>query len=262
MNNILEVNNLSYKKIFDNLSFNLKENTFNVLLGKNSSGKTLLCKIIYGLINCNAEIKIKNNILTKNSVYDIRKNIGILTEENELNEKTVLDNIILPMKNLGYNKKYSKESAIKIAHDLEINNLIYKKIDEISKVERKKVLLCSILVHKPKLIIIDSSLSEFDNVYRKKIINYLKKLTKESTTILFITNNSEDILFSDSTLILKDGKIKVYDDLNSFFQEDKILSKINFKPPFMIDLSSKLKTYGLINDLILKIDKMVDEIWK
>ena len=45
-------------------------------------------------------------------------------------------------------------------------------------------------------------------------------------------------------------------------EKDTLLNRIGLELPFIIDLSSKLKLYGLIDDLYVDIDKLVFDIWK
>ena len=56
MSSIIKIQNLYYKDILNDVSFDLEENTFNVLIGPNSSGKTTLVKCILGLIDYNGQI--------------------------------------------------------------------------------------------------------------------------------------------------------------------------------------------------------------
>ena len=45
-------------------------------------------------------------------------------------------------------------------------------------------------------------------------------------------------------------------------REDKLIGRLNLELPFMVDLSNKLKLYGLLDEVIIDMDRMVDTLWK
>lgn len=259
MNNILEVRNLQYKDILKDVTFSLKENTFNILIGAGGSGKTTLAKCVLGLINYEGEIFFANNILSKNNIEELRKNIGFVTDSNNLIEGNCMYNIIFPLINLNYDVEKAKKKVYSLTKKLDIDDVLSKNINKISQMERKLVCIASALIHSPKLIIIDDCLDDLDNYYRNKIIKYLKE--KTNITVLFITNRSKDFLLADNLIFIKDGKIISQCETKEILKDEKIFIRNNVKLPFMVDLSNKLMSYELLDKVILDVDEMVDEIW-
>ena len=253
MKSILKIDNLSYKDILKKINLSLSEKSFNVLVGPNGSGKTTLIKCIAGLIKYEGNITLYNN---KNYINDI----GVFMDDNFLLDGTSLYNITYPLLNLKYDEKSAKKKAYDISKKLDIDSLLMKNINELSLSERKIISFTSTIVCEPKLIIIDDSFQELDSYNRKKIINYLKRQNK--STILFITNNEEDILLADNLIIMNDGKIIECMGLKEILNDEKIFIKNDIKLPFLVDLSHKLKSYELIDDIILNKNEMVDTIWK
>ena len=90
----------------------------------------------------------------------------------------------------------------------------------------------------------------------------MKKLNKEEKlTILVTTNNLEDSLYGKE-LVLLDKNIILKEKINKAFDNEEVFKKCNLEMPFMASLSHKLKYYGLVDKVILKMDKMVNELWK
>ncbi len=258
--NILQVQNLNYKNILKDISFDLEENSFNVLLGKTGSGKTTIVKCIIGFLQYQGRIIYNNEFINTKNIKEIIKNIGVLTDFNTLSSGTVFDNLINKLLNLKYKEIKAKKQIYEISNKLQIDKILYKNISELTSTQKKVASFALSIIHNPKLLIIDDSFDEIDNQTRQIIINYLKKM--KDCAILFITTNEEDILISDNILIINNGKIVEIGKTKELLNEEKKFTKNNIKMPFMVDLSNKLISYGLIQNVVLNIDSMVDSIWK
>lgn len=263
MSCVLSVENLNYKSILNNINFNLKEGTINALIGPGGSGKTTMLKSIFGLIESDGLINVKGLIIDKNNVSEIRKKMGIYLGIEFLENKSIFLNIIEPLKNLKYEQDVAKKKVYYISKKIGIENLLYKNIGELSYSEKKIVAFTQSIIHEPSIILIDNIFDSLDIYYKEKVLNYLNQIKKsKKCTILFTTNNSEDLNFTDNILIIKKGKITATGTLEELVQEENLFSKNDLKLPFIIDLSYKLKAYDLINKLIYDTDEMVNELWQ
>ena len=122
------------------------------------------------------------------------------------------------------------------------------------------VALASALIIKPKLLLIDGTLSMLDGITKDKVMKNLKKMNKEMT-IICTTNNLEDTLYG-KRLILIDKKIILDKKISEAFNDETVFKKCQLEMPFMASLSHKLKYYGLTNKVILNMNTMVDTLWK
>lgn len=258
---IIEIKNLSYQNIFKNLNLNIKEGDFIFISGKTSSGKTLLLKMILGLVD--TDIKVFNMDL-KSNLKEVRKNIGIVFEnpDNYFVADTVKEEISFILENLKYKRSEINSRVDEISDILNIKHLLKLNPHSLSGGEKELVALASALVNKPKLLLIDGSLSMLDEITKDKVYNYLKKINKEEKlTIISTTNNLEDSLYGKE-LVLLDKNVILKEKINKAFDNEEVFKKCNLEMPFMANLSHKLKYYGLVDKVILNMDKMVNELWK
>lgn len=245
----LSLKDISYKNILYDINLDLEPKKMYILTGPTGSGKTILSKCIAGLINCRGKIE-KENI----------ESISYLGDINSFVKKTVLDNIIFSLENSGKNKTESRKKAYDVAKKIGITDLLFKKEQELSYSE-KKIAMFAILVSKETdLIIIDD---EFDisEQHRKKIIKYLKKLSKTST-VLFVSNKKEDLLLADNIIIMSDGKIIKNECKSEILKDEKLLIKNKINAPFSYQLSSKLVAYNLLKQESEDLDDIIGELWK
>lgn len=255
MENVLIVENLKYKNVLKDVTFSLKEKSFNILVGASGSGKTTIVNCIRGLINYEGNIKFLNNTNPKNN-----SEIGFFLNDEILLEDTVFEELLIFLKNLNYDEDKAKKRIYTVAKKLDVIDILFKEQNSLLIFEKTLISFVFSIIHEPKLLIIDNDLENLDQKNKSKIFDYLK--SQKKLTILFITNNSDYFIKANNLLFLNDGKIVLSGSLDEVVKNEKIFIKCGSNIPFMIELSNKLMAYELLNSIELDAEKMVDEIWK
>lgn len=263
MENIIEINNLTYsynkKLIFNNLNLEIKQNTFTSIIGSNNSGKTTLGKILVGIIDNDFNIIINKINMNKKNKENIRKNIGYIP--NNINESIIMDTVLDEI--LLSNPNASKKEINLLLEEFKLEDKINDNPRNLSGGEKQLMYIISVLIRHPKLIILDDAFSMLDNLSKYKIMNKLKKISKENNiTIVNITNDTEDTIYGDMIAILNNGKIIINDRKEIVLNNESLFKSLNLKIPFMVDLSQKLKYYNLVDILEFNMDSMVNKLWK
>ena len=246
---MLKLDNVMYKDILKGISFSIEEGSFNVLIGRNSSGKSTLVKVLAELIGFRGRITFDGD----------RHDIGFFTEDNLFSYKKVIDNVSFILINLGYSRKYAEKKSIEM---LKYFNLDYLKDEEISNLtysEKRLIEFVSCIIHNPKIMIIDDS---FDYLKDNERIKLIKKIHDMKCAVLFITNKIEDIFFADQVIIIDDGKTILVDNVENLIKSEKNFINNKIYPPFILDLSYKLSSYNLFKNVFINYEDMVDKIWK
>lgn len=269
MKDVVVIKDLSFKYgdklIFDKINLNIKAGEWLSLIGPNNSGKTTLIKILAGLLETNNEILIDGMPLNKDNIKEIRKRIGIIFEnvDNQFVTETVRSELAFTLENLSYEEREINDRIDEIAVKFQLEDILNCDPHNLSGGEKQKVALASVLITKPKILILDGALSMLDHHERIKILDMLKKLHREEgLTIIHTTYNLEETYDSDRIVVLNEGVILVDGPTKEVLKQDKIFNRIGLEVPFMVDLSLKLKLYGLIDNLILDMDEMVNALWK
>lgn len=260
MGNILRIENLKHENIMPKVSFSLDENTLNVLVGPNGCGKTTLIDCIIGMKEYKGKIFIDNEELKLSNRKKIITKIGYFSSKNKLIKKVVIDNLEYPLLNLEFSASDSRKKTYEIAKIMDIENLLFKNIEDLTVSEANVIKFIVSVISCPKLILIDDTLDDISYFYKKKIIKYLKKISKISCVLIASSFSelliiSDNIIFMDDDFVLK-GKTKKY------LWDEKQFNKANVKLPFVYDLSNKLKSYDLISENYDNIDDLIGEIWQ
>lgn len=207
--NLIQIKNLSFsyptkKDTLKNINIDIKEGTFNAIVGENGSGKSTLIKCILGLNKGYSGEIIKE------------EHIGYLPQKSEIqsNFPATIEEIVLSgtisshIKSVFY-KKEDKENAKQIMQKLEIYDIRKKCFADLSGGQQQRVLIARALCATKKIIILDEPTNGLDPSIAKQIYELLDKLKKEENiTILIVSHDIERALnYADTVIELENGKI-------------------------------------------------------
>lgn len=268
MNKIIEINKLTFRYkdvfIFDKFSLDVYASSFTTIAGANGSGKSTLIKILTGIIKTDSDIKICDMELNNLNLYNIRKNIGVVFSDIDSSFlcETVYDDIAFTLQNLGYSRKKINDRINELSKIFNAKRLLDKSPNNLSGGEKCIAAILCALSHNPKILILDETLSMIDGNTRSHILDVLNELKNNGLTIINITHDLKDSYGSDRLVIINKGEVLLDGTPLKVMEYDKILNKAGIEIPFEIELSIKLKLYGLIDELIPNLNEMVDKLWQ
>lgn len=263
---ILKINNLNYSRddtiIFSNLNLNVFKKDYISIIGLNKSGKTTLTKLLCAIIPTDNIFSINDISLNKQTVLDYIEHIGVVS--NSLNiflTKKVKDELILPLKNLGYNELKINYYLNKIVKFFEIEDMLTKNITSLTNIEKAKLQIIIALIHEPSILILDDAFTELDNKTTEFMLNKLKILNEKGLTIINITTDLSTIYNSNDIYLLNDTKLEKLGNVTDTFEQDNYLRSLGFEIPFVVDLAIKLKFYGLLDKIYYDLNLLEDNLW-
>ena len=214
---IIEFRNVNYSKnnnmILENISFSLKKNKYNVIIGKNGSGKSTILKLIVGLEKISGgQIFIDNEELVykRDELYKIRKKTGIVFQESNehIIGETVAESLIFGMENNRIPLEKMKENMDKYIKLFQLENIIDKKTVNLSGGEKQKVALAGAVITEPEIILLDEVTEMWDKATKDKMNGIIEEFLKDGKTVVSVTHNPEEIKRSDNIVfITEEGKI-------------------------------------------------------
>ena len=110
-----------------------------------------------------------------------------------------------------------------------------------------------------KNILFDDLLMYIHKDLKDKLIEYLKI---EKIKFINITSDMEEVIYSEYLVVTYNGMIALEGETINVLLEEKILKRLGFNLPFIVDLSIQLKYYGLVDKIYLAQEELVSELWK
>ncbi len=218
---LIEVKNLTkeYKTgseticAVNNISLEIEEGSFVILMGESGSGKSTLLTMLGGLNKPTRGNIIVDQIdiykLTSNAISDFRKEyIGFVFQAFQLVPYlTVEENVMLPLSISDLSKKQKKEIVYSILEKVHIKDKSKRLIDELSGGEQQRVAIARALVNEPLIILADEPTGNLDSNTSKEIINIFLSIVSEGKTVVMVTHNKEYTKYATRVVELSDGKI-------------------------------------------------------
>ncbi len=192
----------------NDVSFTAKKGEIIGFLGPNGAGKTTTMRLILGLIKPTfGDVSVNGHEPIADRLK-VLAHIGYLPENNPLYpEMKVREYLqfIAEVKEVEH-----KETVNQIAEDVNVNDVLDSKIEELSRGYRQRVGLAAALLGSPEVLILDEPTSGLDPLEQDKIKDLIKKIAKEKTVIFstHILSEVEDI--ATRLIIIKEGTL-IYD---------------------------------------------------
>ena len=225
--NMTKIYGLGSKQPFtalENIDLEIKTGEFIVVMGPSGSGKSTLVNNIStidmptkgNLYILNQEVKQ----MSENQLGKFRyQYLGFVFQNyNLLNSLTVYENIMIPLKLIGENKKVIDEKVHQITKELDIESLLNKYPHECSGGQQQRVAIARALIGNPKIIIADEPTGNLDPETSKEIINVLMRINEEQgTTVLVVTHDQKIVQeHKKRTILMEDGCINADTSLGGY----------------------------------------------
>jgi putative ABC transport system ATP-binding protein len=209
------VSGLQTLTVLREVSFSIKEQSFNIIFGQSGSGKSTLLNILSGLQKpTEGEAFFEGEALYKLSQdrlaqYRAEK-IGIVYQTNYwVKSLTVLENVALPLYFLGASKADSEKQALRALERVGMAHYASRQAFFLSGGEQQRVAIARALINDPVLLIADEPTGNLDTKNGDMITELLTKYIKEQNgTVIMVTHNMEYLPLADHLLHIQDGKVE------------------------------------------------------
>lgn len=201
------------KKVIDNVSLEIKDKEFLVLVGSSGCGKSTMLRMIAGLEDISSgDILIGDRNV--NNVHPKDRDISFVFQSYALYpHMSVYDNMAFPLKMRGYKKDEIDKKVREAADFLDLKELLNRKPKQLSGGQRQRVALGRAIVREPKVFLMDEPLSNLDAKLRAKTRAELKKLHEQlQTTFIYVTHDqTEALTLGDRIAVIDKGVIQQVD---------------------------------------------------
>jgi ATP-binding cassette subfamily B protein len=200
------------RQILKDVSFKLEAGKSMAIVGPSGSGKSTIINLIPRIYDvCEGSVLFDGVDVRKLSLKQLRKNVGVVSQETYLFNGTIRDNLLYASPNA------TEEDMIEACKKANIYDFIQnqeKGLDtmvgnrglKLSGGEKQRISIARVLLKDPKLLIFDEATSALDSISEQKIQDAIDPIIKERTSIL-IAHRLSTILAADMIYVLKDGEI-------------------------------------------------------
>ena len=210
-------------------SINLKMEGGNIiaLVGHSGAGKTTIMNLIPRFYNASSgEILIDNQSIYKVSLFSLRKNISLVSQDITLFDDTVLSNIAYADSKAS-KEKILEASKFSATHDFverlpeKYDTLIGENGVRLSGGEKQRISIARAILKDAPIILLDEATSSLDADTEHKIQEAIMYLTKNKTTII-IAHRLSTVLRANKIFIIENGEVVAEGNHNHLLENSEI----------------------------------------
>jgi energy-coupling factor transport system ATP-binding protein len=236
----------------------IQEGEFIAILGQNGSGKTTLAKHFNGLLKpTSGRMRVQNKPTAEYSRREMARWVGYVFQnpDHQIFARTVAEEV-------GFGLKMQNETSAtierRVGEALEGAGLqgYEKKVPfTLTKGERQRVAVASVLAAQPQVIILDEPTTGLDDRHQQDMMRMLKRLNQQGHTVIIITHSMGVAAeYANRTIVMKEGGLLSDGPTRPVFADEVRLAEASLRPPPLVRLSNWLGTEALT------VQQMVQEL--
>lgn len=249
-----------------NISFTIKENEATAIIGHNGSGKSTIAKLMNGLLSPEeGEIWINGKMLTAETVWDIRKDVGMVFQnpDNQFVGTTVRDDVAFGMENRGFPREKMIDRIDQALKAVQMEEYLLTEPHRLSGGQKQRVAIAGVIALQPKVIILDEATVMLDPQGRAEIMQTISHLQKEAQlSLVTVTHDLQEVVKMDKVIVLNQGEIWSQGNPTNILYRGEELQKIGLDVPFTVELAERLAKSGIhMKNKVLTNEELLEELW-
>jgi ATP-binding cassette subfamily C protein EexD len=224
--NVFTVPPLGKMAVLQGINLQIDPGNIVGVIGPSAAGKSSLAKTAVGVWPpSSGHIRIDGADIQQYNSVELGKHIGYLPQDIELFEGTIAENISRFEEN-AEDDKIIEAAKLSGTHELILNlpdgygTRVGAGGMSLSGGQKQRIGLARAMYGNPKMIILDEPNSNLDDTGEYALMVALRNMKEKGMTILFITHRQNILSLADKLIVIKDGKIMMYDE------RDKVLKAL------------------------------------
>jgi energy-coupling factor transport system ATP-binding protein len=242
------------------IDLSIREGEFIAILGQNGSGKTTLAKHFNGLLKpTSGRMLVQNKPTAEYSHRELSRWVGYVFQnpDHQIFARTVAEEVGFGLKMQGEILKTVEKRVAEVLEVVGLQGYEQKVPFVLTKGERQRVAVASVLAAQPQVIILDEPTTGLDYRHQRDMMEMLKRLNRYGHTIIIITHSMWVAAeYANRTIVMKDGFILSDGPTRTVFADEARLTEASLCPPSLVRLSNWLGAEALT------VQEMVQELKK
>ncbi|MCM1130345.1 MAG: energy-coupling factor transporter ATPase [Roseburia sp.] len=254
--------NTNEQNALDDVSFIVEDGKWVSILGHNGSGKSTIAKLMIGLLEASkGQILYDGNVLSEDTVDDVRKHVGIVFQnpDNQFVGYNVRYDIAFGLENHQVPREEMIHLIDEFASKVDMKDYLDREPQTLSGGQKQRVAIAGILALNCDVIILDEATSMLDPEGTSEITKLIIELKeKYNKTIIMITHDLALAGYSDHIIVLNQGKVIDEGTPEEVFQKRELLQQTNLDVPF----SLRFYLEANHNEQLKKDTKLMEALWE
>jgi energy-coupling factor transport system ATP-binding protein len=227
------------------VSFHVEKGEFAAILGANGAGKTTTVRLIDGLIKpTSGRVLIHGADTATSPVSERARRVGFLFQnpDRQICKNTVREEILFGLRTV---RGEEGQEALNARCEEVLKDFGFSGEEEpfsLSRGQRQRVALASILAVEPEVLILDEPTTGLDYMECCHIMDRIRRMNEEKqVTVIMVCHDMEVVLdYAGRALVMSGGRLLADGPVREIFRNRELMEEASILPPQMIGLSMRL----------------------
>jgi energy-coupling factor transport system ATP-binding protein len=251
---LVEVRALSFNypdgpAVLDSIDLQITPGEFVAIIGQNGSGKTTLAKHLVGLLRPVAgTVMLDGRDRTAMRPAETAAEVGYVFQnpDHQIFAATVEDEVAFGPRNFDLAPGEVQRRCDEVLHAVGLQDARALDPFLLSKGERQRLAVASVLALRPRLLILDEPTTGLDYREQRRMMALVTQLNRDGIAIVMITHTPWLVAEYARRVVLMRGGRKLFDGgVREFFARDELLASSSFRAPEATELSRRFGTVAL-----------------
>jgi len=232
-------------RVLNNVSLEIMQGDFVAILGENGSGKTTLGKLVNGLLlPSDGNIIVTSHDTKNTSMSELSRKVGYVFQnpDHQIFAETVWDEVGFSMKNYGFPiDEYERRIVDALmAVGLDVRHYRFEDPFSLTKGERQRVAVASILAAKPDILIFDEPTTGLDAKETDRMMKMIRLLHEQGHTIVMITHTIQLVAeYATRCVLMHDGMVFADAPTREIYSDPSLMKAAALEVPAVTRFSQR-----------------------
>jgi ATP-binding cassette subfamily B protein len=217
--------------VLNNISFKVNSGTMLALVGPSGSGKTTISQLIARLYDpTEGQVLVGNSDIKNVLRIDIKKNIGVVTQDSHLFHDTIKNNLLYAKKDASEEEIWSALSSAQIADFVKslpdkLDTIVGDRGYRLSGGEKQRIAIARVFLKQPRVVILDEATAHLDNENEAAVQVALATVLQGRTSVV-IAHRLSTIINAEQIAVIKEGKLIAIGNHNELLKINEVYSDL------------------------------------
>ena len=252
---LVEMENVTFeypeqgKRALDGVSLEIGAGDFLAIIGQNGSGKTTLAKHIVGLLTpTSGRVLLEGRDRTSMRAAETAREVAYVFQnpDHQISAESVWDEVAFGPRNFGFGEAEIEKRCTEVLQAVNLTDMRDSDPFLLSKGERQRLAVASVLALRPRLLILDEPTTGLDHREQRNMMALIQELNRSGIAIVMITHTPWLVAeYARRVVLIRRGR-KLFDgSVQEFFAQDDLLARSSFRAPPVTQLSRRFGSVAL-----------------
>ena len=217
--------------VLNNISFKVPSGTMLALVGPSGSGKTTISQLIARLYDpIEGQVTVGNSDIKNVLRIDIKKDIGVVTQDSHLFHDTIKNNLLYAKKDASEEDIWSALTSAQIADFVKslpdkLDTVVGDRGYRLSGGEKQRIAIARVFLKQPRVVILDEATAHLDNENEAAVQVALATVLQGRTSVV-IAHRLSTIINAEQIAVIKEGKLIAIGNHNELLKTNEVYSDL------------------------------------